>query len=192
MSLIRLGVFGSAFDPPTLGHLDVLEQAAASHDRILLVPSAWHAFAKNPQPFKLRLDMLHRFIDDAKYLPCPLQVCDLEAALLKKKPNKPVYTYDLLTALEAQYANKANLCFIRGPDNAQPEVWSRFYKAKEIEARWLIFTATERVAARSSAVRKILESFQVADDYSQPDLNMLSPSVKAFILCHNLYKLGKP
>ncbi len=192
MSLIRLGVFGSAFDPPTLGHLDVLQQAAASHDRILLVPSAWHAFAKKPQPFNLRLNMLHCFIDDAADLLCPLEICDLEATLLKQNPNQPVYTYDLMAALEAQYANQASLCFIRGPDNARPETWSRFYKAQEIEARWPIFTAAQRVDARSSTVRKILESLQPADDYLQPDLNMLSPSVKAFILRHNLYKPGKP
>ncbi len=189
MSRMKLGVFGSAFDPPTLGHLDVLRQAATCHDDILLVPSAFHAFDKNPQPFSLRLLMLQCFIDDAD-VGCPLEVCDLEATLLEQNPDKPVYTYDLMEALAGKYQGQAEISFIRGPDNARPETWKRFYKSKEIEERWPIFTAIERVAIRSSDVRRILESSKVADDDLQQGLNMLLPSVQAFIMNHNLYQTG--
>ncbi|MBO9493618.1 adenylyltransferase/cytidyltransferase family protein [Thalassotalea sp. G20_0] len=190
MSPIKLGVFGSAFDPPTLGHLDVLQQAATCHDCILLVPSAFHAFDKNPLPFGLRLQMLQCFIDEAE-AGCPLEICDLEAELLAQNPGRPVYTYDLMAALTSQYRDKATLSFIRGPDNARPETWNRFYKAQEIEETWPIFTATERVAIRSSDVRNILESEKIADDLQQ-GLNMLLPSVQAFIINNNLYQTGNP
>ncbi|USE36883.1 adenylyltransferase/cytidyltransferase family protein [Endozoicomonas sp. SCSIO W0465] len=189
MSLIRLGIFGSAFDPPTLGHLDVLQQAATGHDCILLVPSAFHAFDKNPLPFSLRLQMLQCFIDEAD-VGCPLEVCDLESELLEQAPGKPVYTYDLMTALTSKYQGKATISFIRGPDNASPETWKRFYKWREIEKKWPIFTATERLAVRSSDVRKVLESSKIADDDLQQGLNMLLPSVQAFIMNHNLYQTG--
>ena len=188
MSHMKLGVFGSAFDPPTLGHLDVLRQAAICHDHILLVPSAFHAFDKKPLPFSLRLQMLQCFIDEAD-AGCSLEVCDLEAELLEQNPGKPVYTYDLMEALTSKYKGKADVSFIRGPDNARPETWSRFYKSKEIEEKWPIFTAIERVAIRSSDVRKILESSKVADDLQQ-GLNMLLPSVQAFIMNNNLYQTG--
>lgn len=189
MSRIKLGVFGSAFDPPTLGHLDVLQQAAACHDRILLVPSAFHAFDKQPLPFNLRLQMLRCFIDEAD-AGCPLEVCDLEAELMAQSPGKPVYTYDLMSALADKHLDTADLAFIRGPDNARPEIWSRFHRWKEIEQRWPIFTATERLPIRSSDVRKILESPEIADDDLQQGLNMLLPSVQAFVLNHNLYQKG--
>lgn len=190
MSHIRLGVFGSAFDPPTLGHLDVLQQAATCHDCILLAPSAFHAFDKNPLPFGLRLQMLQCFIDEAN-AGCPLEVCDLEAELLELNPGRPVYTYDLMEALTSKYQDKAMLSFIRGPDNARPETWSRFYKSTEIEEKWPIFTATERIAIRSSDVRSILESAKIADDLQQ-GLDMLLPSVQAFITNNNLYQTGNP
>ncbi len=189
MSQTRLGVFGSAFDPPTLGHLDVLQQAAGHHDRILLVPSVLHAFDKRPQPFKLRLQMLQCFIDEAR-VDCPLEICDLENELLAQNPERPVYTYDLMTALARQYQNDIELSFIRGPDNARPEVWQRFYRWQDIEKRWPIFTARQRVNIRSSQVRRILETVELADNDIQRD--MLLPSVNAFILIHHLYQTGNP
>ena len=188
MSRIKLGVFGSAFDPPTLGHLDVLQQAAICHDCILLVPSAFHAFGKNSLPFSLRLQMLRYFIDDAD-ADCPLEVCGMEAELLGKNPSRPVYTYDLMEALTSKYKGKANISFIRGPDNANPETWSRFYRSKEIEEKWPVFTATERIAIRSSDVREIFGSSKMADEF-QRGLNMLLPSVQAFIMNNNLYQTG--
>ncbi len=189
MSQVRLGVFGSAFDPPTLGHLDVLQQAADYHDRILLVPSVFHAFDKKSQPFKLRLQMLQCFIDEIE-ISCPLEICDLESELLAQHPGRPVYTYDLMTALASKHQNDAELSFIRGPDNALPEVWQRFYRWQDIEARWSVFTAEQRVNVRSSDVRRILAAAELADSDLQQ--GMLLPSVKTFILSHDLYRAGHP
>ena len=189
MSQVRLGVFGSAFDPPTLGHLDVLQQAASCHHRILLVPSVFHAFDKKPLPFELRLQMLQCFIDDAQ-IACPLEICTLESELLAQNPGRPVYTYDLMAALARQYQDEADIAFIRGPDNARPEVWQRFYRWQDLEARWPIFTAQERVNVRSSDVRRILAAAEPADNDLQQGL--LLPSVKTFILTHNLYRTGNP
>lgn len=187
MSQVRLGVFGSAFDPPTLGHLDVLQQAAGCHQRILLVPSVFHAFDKKPLPFERRLQMLQCFINDAK-IACPLEICTLENELLARNPGRPVYTYDLMTALAKQY--QGEISFIRGPDNARPEVWQRFYRWQDIEARWPIFTAQQRVDVRSSDVRRILGTTGQADNDLQEGL--LLPSVRTFILTHDLYRTGNP
>ena len=185
MSQVRLGVFGSAFDPPTLGHLDVLQQAAGCHQRILLVPSVFHAFDKKPLPFERRLQMLQCFINDAK-IACPLEICTLENELLARNPGRPVYTYDLMTALAKQYQDE--ISFIRGPDNARPEVWQRFYRWQDIEAQWPIFTAQQRVDVRSSDVRRILGTTGQADNDLQECL--LLPSVRTFILTHDLYRTG--
>ena len=186
MNKPRIGVFGSAFDPPTLGHQDVLKQTACHFDQILLVPSASHAFGKKSQPFHIRVELLHVFAQSA-LVGCELQVCDLEAQLLEQNPDKPVYTFDLLEALERRYHGSVELSFIRGPDNANPVVWQQFYKAAEIEQRWSILTAKERLEVRSSSVRSILESLDMADDKQSLD-DFLLPSVKAFIQQRKLYQ----
>ena len=183
----KIGVLGSAFDPPTCGHLDVLKQASHFYDNILLVPSAAHAFSKKMQPFNDRLEMLNVFLKDALLESCHLEVCDLEYHLLKDKPDHPVYTFDLLTALEHHYGSGVELGFIRGPDNANAQVWQRFYKSDEIEKRWSIFTAQERIRARSSQVRQSIAESGV-DEPGNKDLQaLLTPSVYQFIQQTGLY-----
>ena len=106
--------------------------------------------------------------------------------LLRQHPDKPVYTFDLLEALEKQSQGSVELSFIRGPDNADPAVWNRFYKAAEIEQRWPIFTAKERLDIRSSKVRSILDSSVADVNHSLDDL--LLPAVKTYIQQHKLYQ----
>ncbi len=181
----RIGIFGSAFNPPTLGHLDVIQQAATQFDRILLIPSAAHAFAKDMEPFQHRLDMVERFVGEAVVAECQLEVSGAEAELLSACPGKPVYTYDLLCHLESLYP-KAGLGFIRGPDNAAPKTWSRFYKASEIESRWHLFTADERLNVRSTKVRELVaEGTSSNEEVIKP---LLFSSVYRYILDNGLYQ----
>lgn len=184
MNKPRIGVFGSAFDPPTLGHLDVIKQFSSQFDRILLVPSAQHAFNKQSLPFNVRVEMLKQFVGSVR-LDCDLEVCEVEADLLNNNPDAPVYTFDLLVALDKNYQGKADLAFIRGPDNAHPGTWNRFYRAQDIESRWQVVTAKERLNVRSSSVRAILND---ADNTTQSLDAFLLPSVSAYIQKHKLYQ----
>ncbi|OQX37149.1 MAG: hypothetical protein B0D91_07495 [Oceanospirillales bacterium LUC14_002_19_P2] len=186
-----IGVFGSVFDPPTLGHLDVLEQAAEHFDHIILVPSAAHAFSKQPLPFEQRLSLLWCFAKSITLPGCTLEVSEIENTLLNQQPEKPVYTFDVLVALEATHPD-ANLSFIRGPDNAAPETWQRFYRYAEIETRWALFTANERVRARSSQVRQLLQDTALDDNNDLRELNALvPPEVRDQILVHGLYRTSR-
>ena len=59
---MKIAVFGSAFNPPSLGHKSVIERL--SHfDKVLLVPSLSHAWGKEMLPFDTRIDMVLTFID---------------------------------------------------------------------------------------------------------------------------------
>ena len=182
----RIGIFGSAFDPPTLGHLDVLHQAAPVFDKILLVPSAAHAFSKKSQPFSVRTDLLQAFCKDVSGLCCQVEVCLLEADLLAANSNKPVYTYDLLKALQKNYP-KDELWFIRGPDNATQETWQRFYRYLDIEQRWSIFTADENTPVRSSKLRSLLNQLD-GEACTKELAKFVTPSVLKFIVEQNLYR----
>lgn len=186
MNKPSIGIFGSAFDPPSLGHQNVLQQVSGHFDLILLVPSASHAFNKRSLPFDIRVEMLDLFIKSAD-VDCPLETCELEVQLLTRNPRKPVYTFDLLEALEREYQGKAVLTFIRGPDNANPETWNRFYRAQDIEERWSIITAEERLNVRSSKVRAILNDPMTADGMITTLDDFLLPSVSAYIRKYKLY-----
>ncbi|MDP0561082.1 MAG: hypothetical protein QS721_01585 [Candidatus Endonucleobacter sp. (ex Gigantidas childressi)] len=191
----KIGVFGSAFDPPTRGHYDVVKQAAPFHDEILLVPSAKHAFLKEMQPFHYRVEMINRFVKDIfiQSRRCKITACQIEDYLFKRQRYgaRAVYTFDLMHALEAYYKDdNVELCFIRGPDNANPDIWQRFYKSCEIEKRWLIFTAIERVNARSSQVRQLIVDGEM-DKESGISLNrLLLPSVFDYIRSNRFYLKG--
>ena len=183
-----MGVFGSAFNPPTLGHLDVIQQAAPEFDVILLVPSASHAFSKHLESFEHRVAMLNAFLNDVSIERCQLELCTVEVQLHEQSPDKPVYTFDLLEWLEEHHDQGARLGFIRGPDNAAPETWRRFYKAEEIEERWSLFTAKERLKVRSSLVRQRVAS--ITSEMADKTIfdGMLSPSVRDYMLSNKLYQ----
>lgn len=188
MNPIKIGVFGSAFNPPTLGHLDVLYQASEAFDLILLVPSASHAFAKRLQPFNDRVAMLRCFLTEVQSANCRFEICELEAELFKQSPDMPVYTFDLLEALEQQYKGQGQLSFIRGPDNVDPSIWQRFYKAEEIEQRWDLFNAQERLNVRSSYARELIASTKSDDNRNKALSGLLLPSVRDYIIANNLYQ----
>ena len=187
----KIGVFGSAFNPPSLGHFDAIKQAAKVFDRIFLVPSAAHAFAKDMIPFHHRVAMLEHFVLEAAaseaIVPCKLEVCAVEAELFGRHPDKPVYTFDLLTHLETAFPD-SELGYIRGPDNADPKVWSRYYKSADIDRRWNIFTVEERTDIRSTYIRDLLSSNSSDDNLDRELQKLLFPSVYEYILKHRLYQ----
>ena len=187
---MNIGVFGSAFDPPTKGHLDVLRQAATLFDTILLVPSAAHPFCKRSLSFDLRLQLLNAFVEDAGRLGPALEISPIEAELLCASVDRPVYTYDVLTALSDSYP-QAKLTFIRGPDNAQESVWQRFYRYRDIERQWSIFTAEENCLVRSSHLRALLGTVNTIAGAAQIS-RLLTPAVHNLIVTLSLYQRTKP
>lgn len=186
--MIEIGVFGSVFDPPTLGHKDVIEQSVRHFDRIILVLSAAHAFSKQPLPFAQRLQMLKCFVEAISLPICQLEVSDIESQMLAQRPNQPVYSFDVLSAIEATYPY-AEITFIRGPDNAAPAIWRRFYRHQDIEARWSLFTAIERIDVRSSQVRQILQNSELSEIECHQALdNLVIPDIRDLILSEEFYR----
>ncbi|WP_281646405.1 adenylyltransferase/cytidyltransferase family protein [Parendozoicomonas sp. Alg238-R29] len=176
----RTGVFGSAFNPPTRGHLDVLRQAASEFDTILLVPSAAHAFSKQSLPIEAREELLSAFCKDIKSISCEIEISLIEKDLYKQNPEHPVYTWTLLNSLSEQHPD-TQFSFIRGPDNASQEIWERFYRYQDIEQRWPIFTAQENIKARSTLVRQLIEN-SPSNIFPEQELSSLvTPSVLSLL-----------
>lgn len=191
----RIGVFGAAFNPPTLGHRDVLAQASEHFDEILLVPSVSHAFGKQLIPLKDRLNMLKRFIEDLPFK-SKITLSHIEEDLLAKQKEKgPIYTYDVLSALTEQYAlqhKKVKLGFIIGPDNSKEEIWKKFYRYQDIEKQWPLFVAKENIPIHSTLAREICATYAQENPLRLHKLiDLVGEKIAHYIEQHKLYRNDK-
>lgn len=156
MAAASIGVLGSAFNPPHNGHADVVAQALAEFDRVLLVPSYRHAFGKNMLPYHWRLQMVAALVEAIADDRVALFDIEKSLAEMQDDPMRPVYTYDVLAETERRFPN-AQIAFIVGPDNAATSTWQKFYRGDEIVARWSLWPAEERIPVRSSDIRAQVE-----------------------------------
>lgn len=146
---MKIAVFGSAFNPPSLGHKSVIE-SLAHFDRILLLPSIAHAWGKEMLDYTLRTQLLDAFIDDLKM--ANVARCTIEEQLFNVS-QQPVTTYAVLNALQEE-DHAAELTFVIGPDNFFS--FAQFYNAQEIVRRWSVMACPEKVAIRSTDIRNAL------------------------------------
>lgn len=169
----RIAVMGSAFNPPSLGHKDVIEQALQYCDQVWLVPAFRHAWGKSMAPYALRCQMVERFVADIADPRVSLHAIEHEIA-----DHKPVYSFDLLEALQAQVSTDDQLYLVIGPDNAA--AFDKFHRADEIRQHWQLLVVKERISVRSTAIRAALSQHQSIS-------NMTTPSVAEFLAAHSVY-----
>ncbi|MFA0074792.1 nicotinate-nicotinamide nucleotide adenylyltransferase [Vibrio cyclitrophicus] len=146
----KIAIFGSAFNPPSLGHKSVID-SLAHFDKILLVPSIAHAWGKEMLDFDTRCQLVEAFISD-------LLLDQVELSLVEKglfTPGESVTTYAVLSQLQKQHP-EAELTFVIGPDNFFK--FSSFYKSDEITERWSVMACPEKVKIRSTDIRYALQN----------------------------------
>lgn len=184
----QIGIFGSAFNPPTKGHFNAVSQAIASFDQIILVPTFIHPFHKNMLPFEIRIQMLELVLYKFKELSPSITYSKIEKTIYKKT-KAPIYTYHLLEELELLYNQKektASLSFIIGPDNIKR--WKTFYKYQEIEKKWNLFSVSENVSIRSSLVRNLIQNHNLnKKKLLELLLQYVELSLAKFIISNKLY-----
>jgi nicotinate-nucleotide adenylyltransferase len=191
----QIGVFGACFNPPTLGHWNVLEQASHAFDKILLVPSLSHPFQKFSISIAHRLMMLSLMVEswNAATGKNNVLIDNIEAIIQNKNnPNAPIYTFDVLTALTDKYQKQGIECafkFIIGPDNYKKEVWQKFYRYQDIEKNWGVFVVEEQLSIHSTYVREIIAT-HLGDELSlkQKLETFLEPKIIDYILHYQLYR----
>ena len=169
----RIAVMGSAFNPPTLGHKDVIEQALKQCDQVWLVPAFRHAWGKNMAPYEYRCQMVKLFTQDLADPRVSLHAIEHQIA-----DDKPVYSFDLLEALQAQIQPEDQLFLVIGPDNAA--AFDKFYRADDIRRRWQLLVVKERISVRSTKIRAALQ-------HHKPVSAMTTPGVAAFLATHPVY-----
>lgn len=173
----RIAVMGSAFNPPTLGHLDVIEQLEAVADEIWLVPAYSHAWGKQMAPYERRCEMLAAFVADVARPHLRIMAVEHEIA-----GDGPVYSIDLMEYLEPRKPADSQLLLVLGPDNQA--AFHKFHRAAELEARWPLFFAKERRPIRSTALRAALAQGEAIDPFT-------TPSVVRYLQGHAIYPRTK-
>lgn len=144
----KIAVFGSAFNPPSLGHKSIID-SLMHFDRVLLLPSISHAWGKEMLDYQARCELVDAFIED-------LQSSNVVRSTVEEtlyQPNHSVTTFAVLSELQRQYP-EYEITFVIGPDNLL--ILLNFYKADEILNRWSVMACPETVKVRSTDIRKAI------------------------------------
>jgi nicotinate-nucleotide adenylyltransferase len=189
-SRLVTGVFGSAFNPPTLGHLAAITEAIQFHGvhRLIVTPSFSHAFGKNMLDFDVRMELAKRALST---LPLSIQnkitLSSIEKDLNSLRPNQPVYSYDVLIYLRHVHPIDT-IRLVLGPDNILPETFNKFKNADIINRDFGVIGLHTASGARSSMCRP---QFLAAQNGSPEALSFLSENlplpVMQYCLQHSLY-----
>lgn len=156
----KIAVFGSAFNPPSLGHKSVIE-SLAHFDQVLLLPSIAHAWGKQMLDYAVRCELVDAFIED-------LAVNNVARSTVEEAlytPEESVTTFAVLEALEQQYPH-SQLTFVIGPDNLFN--FAKFYNSQEILSRWSVLSCPETVKVRSTDIRQSLIDKKAIDHLTTP------------------------
>jgi nicotinate-nucleotide adenylyltransferase len=154
-----IAVFGSAFNPPHLGHMDVVRQCLPHVDQVLIVPSAQHPFGKKMAAFDLRLKMLRIILQETFNNPDNIIVSRIENTL-RHSTDKPIYSHTLLCSLLADalsHGQQAEYRLVLGPDNLEEQQWSRFFRHQDITQQFGVLAVKQRLAVRSTPLRALLQ-----------------------------------
>jgi nicotinate-nucleotide adenylyltransferase len=152
----KIAVFGSAFNPPSLGHKSVIE-SLTHFDLVLLVPSVAHAWGKSMLEYTTRCQLVEAFIEDIML--DNVESCDIESHIVE--PGKSVTTYQLLEALQTHYPDDT-LTFVIGPDNLLN--FGKFYHSEVILDKYSIMSCPEIIKVRSTDIRNRLANGECVED----------------------------
>ncbi|PSU44892.1 nicotinate-nicotinamide nucleotide adenylyltransferase [Photobacterium frigidiphilum] len=150
-----IAIFGSAFNPPSLGHKSVLERLK-HFDQVLLLPSFTHAWGKVMIDYSARCELVEAFISDIGQKNLTLSRLEEEMAV----GDESITTYAVLVELQKRHPN-ASLTFVVGPDNFLK--FSQFYQAEQILSKWQVLACPETVNIRSTVIRdKIVKKSDIS------------------------------
>lgn len=118
---MKVGLFGSSFNPIHIGHLVIAEQARVrlGLDKVLFIPTA-NPYHKKVDllDYDIRYEMVEETIKDNKYF----ELSDIEKNLKKNS-----YSYDVVKKLKKK--SKDDYYFIMGSDSFQEiESWYEYNK----------------------------------------------------------------
>jgi nicotinate-nucleotide adenylyltransferase len=161
----RIAVFGGSFDPPHVGHVLLAAWAlsAGGIDRLLVVPTFAHAFAKRSAPFADRVEMAR--LAFSIFDPARVEVSDIESAL-----PPPSYTVETLEAVQRGWPG-ASLRLLVGSDILAD--LPRWRDVERIEALAPLLVGGRAGHAREGAGRSVQDSVPNFPEVSSTEVRAL-------------------
>jgi nicotinate-nucleotide adenylyltransferase len=188
------GLFGASFDPPHLGHAEVVEQLIKTKklDQIFLIPTRQHPLGKRLSPASDRLAMVELMMKNLD-LPTARRV---QLSTYELDRAEPSYSYDTLTAFRQHYPED-QLTWIIGSDNIDTfHLWYRYqdilkefpvavyprpgYSTSDLLPGMHKIANVPEVAISSTLVRERIEGGESIND-------LVTPAVAGYIQEHGLY-----
>lgn len=98
--MTRIGLFFGSFDPPHIGHVDLVASAlnAKVVDRVMVIPAWQNVWKSDSSPYPIRLEMCQRAFRGLAI------VSNIEQDVADQSGGT-VYTYDVVKFLKNQYAS---------------------------------------------------------------------------------------
>lgn len=179
---MKIAVFGSAFNPPTLGHKDAIGQCfEQGADCVILIPSYQHAFGKSMGSYEDRLKMTYAFAQDLKKDGLNVVASlnkeglrdddsDIDSMIehrisedkLKKGLDKTVFSFDLMSYFSDKY-KEHEFILAFGVDNI--DNLHKFYKGDMLKKNWNIIALEDRKPIRSTLVRNEFKNSGIKSIY---------------------------
>ncbi len=130
---MRIAIFGGSFDPPHIGHIQIVQKALQELpiDLLIVVPTYLNPFKKR---FVATPNMRYRWLKKIFLFWPKVRVCSYEI-----KRNRPTYAIETVEYLKKRYAPK-KIYYIIGSDNlATLHLWKNYKKLKK-EVEFVVAT----------------------------------------------------
>ena len=173
---MKIGIFGITANPPHLSHLRAIKKVLENVDEVWVTLVYNHAFGKSFIDYEKRLSMLKLLVEEEVNPNIKIKELDKEYFL---KFNETVYSYNLLKEIKKDLPNY-EFKLVIGADNYKPEVWSKFYKYKEIEKEFGVIII-EDVGCHSTDIRNMINN-------NKDVTELVGKEIKEYIDLNNLYK----
>ncbi|MET0391027.1 MAG: nicotinate (nicotinamide) nucleotide adenylyltransferase [Polyangiales bacterium] len=185
MSAVEIGVFGGSFDPPHVAHLLLASYALSAHglERVLIVPTYAHAFAKRMASFEDRVRMCELAFAGLR----GVEICEIEREL-----PAPSYTLHTLRAL-AQRHPYAQLRLLIGGDILQEtHAWHDFASVERLAPPLVIERSGTPIHDPSQPALPDVSSSELRRRIyaGESTRGWLDQRVDQYIRTHRLYRTG--
>ena len=174
-----VALFGGSFNPPTLAHMSIIEGAAKSFSRVVVMPAAISPFkpAAKRIPGEDRLSML-------KKMCCDLSNVDVSSYELDEKGIS--YTFKTVQHLKGVYSSEIYL--VIGSDNIDSlNRWKNFDELKKDVIFYIVPRPFFAFGEHEEKILGALGCRYVAADFSgKPGSSTIVPLAKAFHKLHEV------
>ena len=166
----KIGFFGGCFNPPTLAHFEIVQNALREFnlDKIVIVPMGDKYQKKDLIDFEHRFHMLQTMFENEK---------KIEISRMQANQYKMSYAVDSFQEIDAAYP-KDDRYFIMGYDNfSQIETWKDGKKLVQ-NRKFIVF---ERTNTSSTLVRQKVRANESIE-------KLVLPEIAQYITKEGLYQ----